>query len=234
MNRLSLVTLAAATGSTGGLGKITTEPAAGILYVRMDCAPNTHSVEWVIECNKAHAVQFYRAESNVLGGTITLADAHTVGDEDTCVLNGLTYTAEATEEDAVASERKFWTGANNAAAAANLAALLTNATYGVPGITASVAAVDATDVITIAATTATTLQFGQGTSASNEIAWANTTLASLVKDGTATSSIADNSSTAGTLYRQVVYGWPYAYAAITNSDGADAATIIVKATAYTV
>lgn len=234
MNRLSLVTLAAATGSTGGYGKITTEPAAGILYVRMDCAPNTHSIEWVIECNKAHAVQFYRAESNVLGGTITFTDATAVDDADPCVLNGLTYTAEATEEDAVASERKFWTGANNAAAAANLAALLTDATYGVPGITASVAAVDTTDVITIAATTATTLQFGQSTSDAAEIAWANTTLASLIKDGTATTAIADNSATAGTIYRQVTYGWPYAYAAITNSDNADAATIIVKATAYTV
>jgi hypothetical protein len=232
-NLMTQAVLAAATGSTDGLGKIAAEPAAGILYVRFDCAPNTYAVEWCVQANKAHAVQTYRAMSNVLGGTITLADATVVDDEDTCVLNGLTLTAEATEGDVAAADREFWTGANNAAAAVNLAALINNATYGIPGVTASTPVADgATDVITIAATTAPVLQFGQGASDAAEIAWASTTLASLIKDGAAVTGVAANHTTAGTLYRQVVYGWPYAYLAVTNSDGADAATIVVKATGY--
>jgi hypothetical protein len=228
---MDILTLAAATGSTGGLGKITTEPASGVLIVRFDCAPNTYAVHWIVRCDKAHAVQTYIAQSNVLGATITGADATAIDDGDNFVLNGLTFKAESTEGDAKASERKFWTGANNAAAVANLAALITHATYGVPGISATVAAVDATDVITISAETATVLQFGQGTSAADEVAWSNTTLTSLIKDSAAVTGVTANNTTAGTLYRQVVYGCPYAYLAVTNSDGAAAATIIVKATA---
>ena len=54
-------------------------------------------------------------------------------------------------------------------------------------------------------------------------------LTSLYKDGAAVASIADNSTTAGTVYSQTINGWAQAYIAVTNSDATDAATMVVKA-----
>jgi len=220
------VVLAAATGSTGGLGKITTEPAAGVLYVRFDCAPNTYAVEWCVQCNKKHQVQGYRAASIVQSYTLTLSS---LADGETIVVAGLTFTAEDTEAQALAASRKFYTGgADDTADATALAALLNNATYGVPGVTAT----SALGVVTLVPTTAPVIQAATGTAAGHCVV-AHTTLASLIAEGSKLGTdVADNSTTAGTFYRQVTYGWPYAYLAVTNSDGADPATIVVKATGY--
>lgn len=231
----SEITLAAASGSAPaqgtGLGKITTLVAAATDYIRLDCDRDVAKVDWVVKANKSHSVQLYRARTNVLGATITLADATAVDDGDTFILNGLTFTAETTDGDASAAARK-WYHPNQADGAVNLAALLSHATYGVPGIGAiSVAAVDATDVLTIAAGRAFVYQFNQGTSASNEIAWAQTTLASLVTHGSAMSS-GLNSTTAGSTYEQWCDGWPYCYLGITNNDATNPMTYSVKATRY--
>jgi hypothetical protein len=189
----------------------------------------THRVKWVVEGNKAFSAQPYIAESNPLSGTLTLTDATAVDDGDTFVLNGLTFTGEATEGDASAAARKYWLGANNAAAAVNLTALLNDATYGVPGFEFTVAAVDATDVITFTATTATALHFAQGTSAANEIAFADTTLASLMKAETAVAdaSATGNATTAGTVIEQDNDGF-VPVLGLTNSDAADAMTPVIK------
>ena len=226
--------LAAASGAT--YGKIGTVLAAATLYVRCPTeaapGPGTSAVDWRIQCNKAHTVTFYKARTNVLGGTITLTDATGVDDGDTFVLNGLTFTAESTESDALASGRKYYIP-SQVLAATNLSALLSNATYGVPGIgTITQTVPTTTDVLTIAGGSMTALQFGQGTSDANEIAWAETTLASLIKDGSAISGIADNSTTSGTLYQQWADGWPQVYVGITNNDSSNAATVVVGATIY--
>jgi len=226
--------LAAASGAT--YGKIGTVLAAATLYVRCPTeaapGPGTSAVDWRIQCNKAHTVTFYKARTNVLGGTITMTDATSVDDEDTFVLNGLTFTAETTATDAVLASR-MWAHTSQAAGAAALAVLLANTTYGVPGIGAiTVTAPTTTDVLTIAGGSMTALQFGQGTSDANEIAWAETTLASLIKDGSAISGIADNSTTAGTLYQQWADGWPQVYVGITNNDSSNAATVVVGATIH--
>jgi hypothetical protein len=220
--------LAAATGSDGGYGKIGTILAAGVTYVRCPVSDLTGRVKWRVKADKTHTVQLYVAEANVLSGTLTLSDATVVDDGDTFVLCGLTFTGEATEGDASAAARKYWLGANNAEAAVNLTALLNHATYGVPGLTFTVAAVAATDVITIAATYATALHFAQGTSAANEIAFANTTLASLEKDGAPGSATAAETTTSGYTIEQYNDGL-VPYLGITNNDGADAMTPIISA-----
>ena len=106
-----------------------------------------------------------------------------------------------------------------------------------PGILAVAAAA----VITLSCSTpgapiggdlASTIQFGQGSSAANEIAFADTTLASLVIDGTATTDAAANSTSAGTIYSQTMNGWEYGYLGVTNKSGGAAATIVVGATLH--
>jgi hypothetical protein len=216
-------------GAASTTGKIGTIPATtGYIIVGVDCSD--YPVEWIdyaVTIDNAWSYQFARANSNALSGTITLADATAVDDGDTFVLNGVTWTAEATEEDVVAADHMFWLGANNAEAAVNLAAALSGA-YG-PGVTATAAAVDATDVITIQATTATVLQFGQGTSASNEIAWADTTQASLDKQGAqVTGKAATTGWHAEVLPPHYVDGWAWGYLIVYNVDG-DAATAEVRA-----
>ncbi len=225
--------LAAAAGSYGGLGKIGTVAVGGTRYIRADL--NDRSVDklhWQVQCDKAWKYQLFLAHANVTAGTITFTDATAVDDEDNFVLNGETFTCESTEVEATPASRQFYIGASNAAAAANLATLLTDADYGVPGITTRVNAVDATDVITVTATTAPLLQFAQGTSAADEVSWAETTLSGLVPQGAQSAEQAANSTTGGDLVAQDVYGWPYAYIGITNADGADAATFVVRSISY--
>lgn len=232
LTAISEEVLAAASGSTAGLGKIGTVAATATLFVRLDCGRSIDKVDWRVKCNKAHAVQLYKAYTNVTSGTITFTDATAVDDEDSFVLNGLTYIAEVTEAQVDITNRE-WLHASQAGGAAALAVLLAHPTYGVPGIgSITVAAVDATDVLTISGGKAPLYQFAQGTSAANEIAWAETTKAGLVAQGAATTAIADNSATAGTLYEQWIDGWPYAYLGITNSDESNAATVTVAATKY--
>ena len=219
--------LAAASGSTGGLGLIGTVPAAGVLYVRCDCdSPDVARIDWNISCNKANAVQLYRARSIVQSVTLTLAG---LDDADTIVVNGLTFTAEDTLGDALAASRKFYTGgADDTADAVTLAALLNDATYGVPGLTATSAAA----VVTLVPTTAPVIQAVVGTATTGECAIASTTLASLIRDGAAVSGIAADTTTGGRFFEQWTNKWPYAYIGITNNDAAAAATITVKATRY--
>jgi len=65
--------------------------------------------------------------------------------------------------------------------------------------------------------------------AAGHCAVSHTLLSSLYKDGAAVSSIADNSTTAGSVYSQTINGWAQAYIAVTNSDGANPATMVIKA-----
>lgn len=225
--------LAAASGTWNSAGTIGTVTAQTSIYVRCACnqvTPATSAVEWRVKNNLANAtLNWYKARSIVNSATITFTDATPVDNDDTFVLNGVTYTAKT--DSAVAASHQYDLGASNAAAAANLTALL-NSAYG-PGVTATCAAVSATDVITITATTATVLCFGQGTSASNEIAWADTTLASLIADASMTAvTLGVNSTTAGSLYKQNVYGWPYVYMGIANAHATDPATIVVGVTLH--
>ncbi len=228
------VILADATASTGGLGKIGTIPATtGKLLVMCDNTDHAAQIDWRIKSDKAYSVQFYRSRT-IPTITLTMADATGVDDGDTFVLNGLTFTAETTEGDAVASARK-WYHASQAAGSVACAALLQHATYGVPGITAAAAAVDATDVITVTPTTATVLQFGQGTSDANEIALGDTRIASLTKEPSGLyAAVAANSTTSnGDLFTQWIDGWDYAWAYISNGTG-DAQTVTVAATKISV
>lgn len=227
------IVIAAAAGSYGGLGKIGTVPAAATIYIRADLDDRSVAkMHWQVQCDKAWKYQLFLAHANATGGTITFADATAVDDEDNFIFNGETYTCEATEAEATPATRQYFIGASNAAAAANLAALLIDDDYGCPGITTRVNAVDATDVITVKATTAPLLQFAQGTSAADEIAWAETTLAQLVPQGAQSAEQAANDTTGGDLVAQDIYGWPFAYIALTNADGADAATFVVRSITY--
>lgn len=225
-------TVVAASGSDAGLGKITTLVAAGVNYIRLDLDRNVSKVDWIVKANKVHAVQPYLAETNCTGGTLTFTDATGVDDEDSFIFNALTYIAEATEAQVDITNRE-WLHATQAGGAAALAVLLAHSTYGVPGIGAiTVTAPTTTDVLTIGPGRAPIYQFNQGTSAANEIAWSETTLAGLMKHGSATTGIAANNTTAGTVYEQWTDGAPYAYLAITNSDAADPMTYSVDAVRY--
>lgn len=230
------VVLAAASGSTGGYGKVGTIAATtGTLLVLFrnvseETDQSYAALDWRIRTDKACTVQLFRSRT-VPTATITLADATAVDADDTFVLNAVTITAK--ESGAVASSGEYNVGADNEETAANLTALLNTGI--VPGISAAVAAVDATDVITITMTEATVLQFAQDTSAANEIAWGAPATTGLVKDGSATTISASNAAYAGEIVpsggSQWVSGWPYAWALITNSTG-DAQTVTVAASPY--
>jgi hypothetical protein len=117
--------LAAASGSSGGLGLIGTLLAADVMYVRCpnDSFGRTDLIDWRVSCNKSHTVQLYRARSIVDAPTVTLAS---MADGETGpLLNGLTYTAEDTAGSAAWASRKYYTGgADDTADAVQLAALI--------------------------------------------------------------------------------------------------------------
>jgi hypothetical protein len=217
--------LAAASGSDGGLGKITTIPASGVLYVRCGCGDSVKRLDWNVKCDKACVVQLYRTRSIVESVTLTLAS---LVDGETLVINGLTYTAEDTAGDCAVATRKFYTGgADDTADATALTALINDADSGALGF----AATSALGVVTLVPTTAPTIQAATGT-AGGHCTVASTTLTGLVRDGAATTVASGDTTTAGVFYEQDVSGWPYAYLGLTNSDGAAAATVTVKATPY--
>lgn len=224
----------AGAGSTYGLLSTGGVVNAAKIYVVCDCSSvPVSAVDWVISSGQQFTYQFFRAASNPLTATITLTDATAVDDGDTFILNGLTFTAEATEGDALAAERKFWTGASNAAAAVNLAALLLDGTYGVPGLSAAaITSPTTTDVLTLACDDASTLHFAQGTSDANEIAWADTTLTNLYTQAAVSSNVAATTGTSGTTYKQTVDGWPYAVLCYTNTSGSAAATPVIRSIRY--
>jgi hypothetical protein len=111
--------LAAATGSTGGLGKITTIPIAGVLYVR--CPGTAARIKWIIKSDKAASVQAYVSPDIVQSVTLdvsgnTLANTHTV------FVGGLTFTAETNTN--VRASRQFAIDGNGTADGVELAAAI--------------------------------------------------------------------------------------------------------------
>lgn len=221
--------LAGATSTTGKIGTVANTAA---LYIVCDCSSVPVSyIDWVIASDQQFNYQFYRALEHPLSFTLTLTDAYAVDNTDTCVLNGLTFTCVTS--GATTADREYNLGADNAAAAVNLTALLNDADYGVPGFTFAVAAVSATDVITATPTTATTVQFGQGTSAADEIAFTDATLANLYYQAAKVEDVAANSATmAGASYKQTLDGWPYGVLYLQNDSGSAAATFVVSALKY--
>ena len=134
--------LASATGSDGGLGKVGTLLASGVMYVRLDNAGfgSTDLVSWRAKCDKAHSIQLYRSRSRVDSATVTLSG---VADGETGpILNGLTYTAEDTAGSAAWATRYFYTGGANPTADAVQLAKVINADYAVTTAGTSVAATD--------------------------------------------------------------------------------------------
>lgn len=221
-------------GALSTTGRIGTVAAGATIIVAMSCDdfPVT-KVDWAIDCDKSWSYQLGRANNNPLTATITLTDATAVDDGDTFVLNGLTFTAESTEGDALAANRKYYIP-SQALAAANLAALLLDETYGVPGLaTAAVTAPGSTDVITLACDDATVLQFGQGTSAANEIAWAETSKLNIdMQSALITGKTTTAAWAAEVIPDHYIDGWGWACILLTNNDGANAATFEVRGTRY--
>ena len=222
--------LNAGTGSTTGL--CGTVLNTGKIYVALDCSATPVSgADWGISSDQQYTYQLFRSRQNELTATITLTDATAVDADDTFILNGLTFTAKTS--GAVVANREYNLGADNAAAAVNLAALLTNATYGVPGIAIAITSPTTTDVLTITCTTATTLHFAQGSSAASEIAWVDNTLANLWVHAVVSGNTAANSTTRGLIVNQAtVNGWPWCYLCLTNTSGSAAATFAVRAIRY--
>lgn len=76
------------------------------------------------------------------------------------------------------------------------------------------------------------IQFGQGTSAADEVAFVDTTITGLVADGAAETDEAANSTSAGKIYSQTMNGWEYGYIGLTNKSGDTAAAFVVGATLH--
>jgi hypothetical protein len=208
--------------------------ASKVVYVRADCnkyTPATNLVDWRVKSNKAATILAYRSFTNDLSATITLADATAVDDTDTFLLNGVTLTAEDTEVEAIGT--KYYSGGADETVTATALAACINAN--VPGILATAAA----RVITLVPSATPALPFGapailfqQGTSAANEIAFADTTLSKLRKDNSFTSVTgADNSTTAGTIYKQFADGYPFCYLGYTDTSAAET-TFTIGATLH--
>jgi hypothetical protein len=211
-------------GASSVLGKIGTIAAAATIYVRVPCAaasPATARANIRIQCDKAWAATFYHARTILNAPTITLT---TPSVDDTVIINGLTFTAKATESLA---NRQFNQSVDEDTAATSLAACINSATYGVPGVTATAAL----HVVTLTATTATTTQCVTGVGGAH-IVCAQTILASLEKINNAphVTGGAANNTTAGTGYEVYVDGWPHIYVGVTNSDAANPMTLVVGAT----
>lgn len=221
----SEVTLAKATGSSTGLGKIGTVPVAGVLYVRLNCDKNVEKVDWQVLCDKAHTVQLYRARTIVQSTTLTLA---ALANTETLLINGLTYTGH-TDTTTVAT-RAFKIDGDDTADAVALAGVINNPASGTLGLTAT-SALGVVTVTPSAVGGASIIQAVTGTAAGHCVV-ASTTLTGLVRQGGATSGVAADTTSAGALYEQWVDGWPYAYLSITNNDASNAATPVVKATRY--
>ena len=216
--------VAGAASTTGKIDAVAASAPAVIIGV--DCSDfPVEAIDWAIAFDNSWSYQYARSNGNALSATITFTDATAVDADDTFVLNGVTWTAKTS--GAVAASHEYNLGADNAAASVALAAALSGA-YG-PGVTATSAPVAATDVITITATTATVLQFAQGTSASNEIAWVETSKLGLDFQG---AQVTGKTTTAAwhaeTLPSHYIDGWGWGYIIITNDE---ASTAILEARA---
>jgi hypothetical protein len=219
-----IFTLAAATESEGGFGKIGTVAQNAQLLVRCPTSKKTTRVKWFVKSDKAVSVQAYLVdeESIVNAATITLADATPLDDGDTLILNGVTLTAEDTLADATLL--KFYSGGADEIATATALAACIN--LNVPGVVATAAA----RVVSLTcAGGATVLQFAQGTSDANEAAFASTTLTLLRPSGSSV-SIAANTTTGGKEVEQWVDGLT-PYLGVTNTE-ALAATLVIEAVRF--
>lgn len=223
---VDILTLAAATGSDGGLGKIGTVPqTTGVLCVRLNAGPDIEKVEWLLQVDRNCTLQCYRSLTIVDVQTLTLAS---LADTETLFVNGLTLTGESTEADALASARKFHVGGDDTADAAALAALINDSSYGVPGVQAS----SALGVVTLTPKGhfgAPTIHAVTGTAAGH-CAVASGTVANLARDGAAVSHTAVTTD-GGVLVAQETKGWPYAYFVL-SAPAAGAATVVLKAARY--
>ncbi len=220
--------VAAATSTTGKIGTIAA--TTGELYVVMDCSDRPISlVDWLVTSDNQWTYQFFRAHQNPLQCTLVLTDATAVDADDTFVLNGLTFTYKAGAN--VLASRYIGLGADNGAAAVNTVAMLNDADYGVPGVTASVVAGSGIDTITIIGDDvdgASALQFAQGTSAANEVAYTDATAANLWIDAAVSGTMAVTTGNKGRWVQQTLAGWEFAIVKIDNIDG-DAQTLEVRA-----
>jgi hypothetical protein len=131
--------LAKATGSTDGLGKVAALAASEHVYVRCDCSGADYAyVDWLLNTTAKVDLGFYVA--NVIEDEVTLT-VGSLADTETIILNGLTYTSEATANTAAYASRKFSVAGTDTEDAAALAALI-NADYAVVTAGTSVAATD--------------------------------------------------------------------------------------------
>lgn len=132
--------LAAASGSTGGFGKIGNLAATtGVMYPCIDASDKEYTkVDWRVKGAAAHNVQLYRTRTRVDSVTLTCGS---LADTETLVVNGLTYTAEATANTATYDAFEFSVAGDDTADAAALAALI-NADYSVVTAGTSVAGTD--------------------------------------------------------------------------------------------
>lgn len=138
--------LAKAADSTDGLGKIATIANAATVYVRCDTNDIGYGrVDWRIQADQKHDLQFYKARSIVDSVTLTLSG---FTEADTIVINGITYTGESTANTADYASRKFSTaGGTDTLDAAELAKVI-NADYAVVTAGTSVAATDKLTITT--------------------------------------------------------------------------------------
>jgi hypothetical protein len=112
--------LAAATGSTDGLGVVVDIPTSATMYVRCP-TDSAGRVDWNIKCNRAHTVQLYRAASIVQSVTLDVS-ANTLANTETVVVNGLTFTAHTNTN--VRASRQFAIDGIGTADAVELAAAI--------------------------------------------------------------------------------------------------------------
>lgn len=138
--------LAKATGSDGGLGKVSALAASEAVYIRLDCSDRPYSyVDWLISTTAKTDVTFYVGTTIANSLTATLAS---FTDADTIILNGLTITGESTAAQAAFASRKFSTaGGTDTLDAVELAKLI-NADYAVTTAGTSVAATDKLTITT--------------------------------------------------------------------------------------
>lgn len=82
-------------GTTSTLGKIVSVTDTEDIYVAQ-AATAGRNIAWRVQADQLHKVQLYKARSRVDSVTITLAEANRVDAARTFVLNGVTFTSNAT------------------------------------------------------------------------------------------------------------------------------------------
>ena len=135
------VVIAAASDSQGGLGKLPATIAQNEwLYVRCPTTGKEY-VDWIVKHAQQADLVFYKSNSIEDEVTLTISS---LADGETCIVSGLTYTAEDTGTDALYASRKFYTGGADATADAAELVKLLNADY-----TVTCASAEADDTVTV-------------------------------------------------------------------------------------